>query len=153
MNATSPIQILPGGRKTRRSPRKSRRRCKYGKLKSPRYSNGRRLVCRKSPRRRSTRRSRRRSSPRRRRSTRRSRRRSTRRSRRRSTRRSRRRSSPRRKSRVTRKSQNRCSRHRGARSCGSDPACVWDGKKCSFPRANRKETIFGPMGYASRGLF
>jgi hypothetical protein len=54
---------------------------------------------------------------------------------------------------VTRKSQNRCSRHRGARSCGSDPACVWNGKKCSLPRARRDIPFYGPMGYASRGLF
>ena len=144
MNSTSPIKILPGGRKTRRSPS---RRCKYGMLSRSRYINGRRQVCRKTPRRRS--------SPRRR-STRRSpRRRSTRRSpRRRSTRRSPRRRSTRRRSPLTTKSKNRCSRHPGARSCGSDPACFWDvkRKKCSLPRARAKQTFYGPMGKSSRDL-
>ena len=63
MNATSPIKILPGGRKTRRSPRKSRStrrrstRRRSVKRRSPRRrSTRRRSVKRRSPRRRSTRR-------------------------------------------------------------------------------------------------
>ena len=53
---------------------------------------------------------------------------------------------------LTTKSKNRCSRHPGPRSCGSDPACFWNGKKCSLPRARAKQTFYGPMGKSSRDL-